>query len=220
MRRWQRWTPATSAWQRAVRSCAASAACSGFTTWDFTRHSLSTFQVASMSNLCHPASGRPAHQLLRHLATAVRSGSRQLLRALFRSSVLDTLSLYGGLAIFFLVVAYILQVSCMCWPPYSSLLQSVVHLTAWTSTLITAGPAFMVLQSRYVRMRAEADSLLCAHWQSHGAGGGHRLECLPVCGAPCWAAAQRRLGAAQVGFCRMIDEMQRCIVRTHTICSA
>ncbi len=38
------------------------------------------------------------------------SGSRRLLRALFTSSVLDTVSLYGGLAVFFLVVAYILQV--------------------------------------------------------------------------------------------------------------
>lgn len=40
----------------------------------------------------------------------VCSGSRRLLRALFRSSVLDSVSLYGGLALFFVVVAYILQV--------------------------------------------------------------------------------------------------------------
>lgn len=42
------------------------------------------------------------------------SGSRQLLRALFRSSVLDTVSLYGGLALFLFVVAYILQVLPSC----------------------------------------------------------------------------------------------------------
>ncbi len=41
---------------------------------------------------------------------ALFGASRRLLRALFRSSVLDTVSLYGGLAVFFLVVAYILQV--------------------------------------------------------------------------------------------------------------
>jgi hypothetical protein len=67
-------------------------------------------------------------------------------------------------------------------------------------------PSFHDVAFTVVSMRAEADSLLCAHRQSHGASGGHCLECLPVCGAPRWAAAQRRLGAAQVGFCRMLDE--------------
>ena len=45
------------------------------------------------------------------------ASSRRLLRALFTSSALDTVSLYGGLAIFFLVVAYILQVSVVLQGP-------------------------------------------------------------------------------------------------------
>jgi hypothetical protein len=72
--------------------------------------------------------GAAEHSLLKPevLLGGACSGSRQLLRALFRSSVLDSISLYGGLAIFFLVVAYILQVCCngglqgLCLAPEST----------------------------------------------------------------------------------------------------
>lgn len=65
------------------------------------------------------------------------SGSRRLLRALFRSSVLDSMSLYGGLALFFIVVAYILQKRTLYFAPVGKLMAPAAG-TAWNASRFAA----------------------------------------------------------------------------------
>ena len=81
-------------------------------------------------------SGAAACTSLRTLLVGACSGSRQLLRSLFRSSVLDSISLYGGLAIFFLVVVYILQVCCWLFDGSAMLVSQALHGIVLKGSLI------------------------------------------------------------------------------------
>lgn len=118
-------------------------------------------------------------------------GSRRLLRALVTSAMLDNLSLYGGLAVFFVVVAYVLQKRTLYFAPLHRMLAPLLRLTAPVGRAL--GPAVRGVRPAGRAVGTAIRPAAAAAWE------GTRSACVAaaaVAGDPrTWAAAHRQLAS-------------------------